>query len=218
MKFFSITLAIICLTLMLTVSSPVGAPDKLSSKPIWRFLEWDVETTKAAARSNGSQGSHADTIIPDSISIGSELSFQEARQLLRFHNKVRADVGVAPVTWSTKLAIYAQEWADHLSSTKCNLEHRPGSGKWKQVHGENLFMGTAGYYCVTDAVSSWASEKKYYCGQPLNSSNWHDSGHYTQIVWKQTTQMGCAKAECDGNMLVVCNYDPPGNYLGEKPY
>ena len=86
------------------------------------------------------------------------------------------------------------------------------------MHGENLFMGTIGYYHVADAVTAWESEKKYYHGQTLNSSNWYDSGHYTQIVWKDTEQIGCAKAECDGNIIVVCNYNPPGNVLGQKPY
>jgi pathogenesis-related protein 1 len=67
-------------------------------------------------------------------------------------------------------------------------------------------------------VKAWESEKKYYSGGALNFSNWHDSGHYTQVVWKDTKEVGCAKAECKGIIIVVCNYDPPGNVLGEKPY
>ena len=157
-------------------------------------------------------------LIADSASIESNLSPKEVQQLIDLHNKARADVGVGPLNWSKELAIYAQQWADHLAFTDCEIKHRPHSGMWKQVHGENLFQGTSGYYGVADAVTMWESEKKYYKGGALNSSNWYDSGHYTQIVWKDTQRVGCAKVECNGRIIVVCNYDPPGNVLGQKPY
>jgi len=156
--------------------------------------------------------------IPDSTSIGSDLTVQEVEDLLQLHNQARAEVGVSPLMWSKELAIYAQEWADHLASTQCRLEHRPPSDREEHEYGENLFMGTAGYYGVADAVKAWEDEKIYYKGEPLNSSNWDDAGHYTQIVWENTKEVGCAKVACKGNIIVVCNYDPPGNILGQKPY
>ncbi|MCJ7547003.1 MAG: CAP domain-containing protein [Deltaproteobacteria bacterium] len=143
---------------------------------------------------------------------------QEVEELLQEHNKARAEVGVGPLHWSKQLAIYAEEWADHLAATKCRMQHRPQSGQWKQEYGENLFMGTAGYYGAADAVKAWVSEKKYYKGGTLTSFNWRASGHYTQVVWKDTKELGCAKVGCKGNIIVVCNYDPPGNFLGQKPY
>jgi uncharacterized protein YkwD len=161
---------------------------------------------------------NAKTTMLDRKAIGSTLTPQEAEQLLQLHNKARQEVGVGPLSWSKGLATYAQEWAVHLALTKCGLEHRPDTGEWRREHGENLFMGTAGYYGVADAVEGWVSEKKYYKGGALTSGNWHASGHYTQVVWKNTRQLGCAKIACKGNIIVVCNYDPPGNFLGEKPY
>jgi len=152
------------------------------------------------------------------VPIGSRLSSEEMRTLLTLHNKARADVGVDPLAWSKSMAVYAQSWADHLASTSCRMEHRPRSGKWKQMHGENLLIGTVGYHGVVDAVKAWEREKSLYHGAALNSSNWYPSGHYTQMVWKTTRYIGCAKAECRGNVIVVCNYDPPGNVLGQKPY
>lgn len=150
--------------------------------------------------------------------IGSRLTAEETGKLITLHNKARADVGVRPLVWSKNLAVYAQSWADHLASTSCRMEHRPYSGKWKQMHGENLLIGTLGYHGVVDAVQAWEREKSVYHGAALNSSNWYPSGHYTQMVWKTTRHIGCAKSECRGNVIVVCNYDPPGNVLGEKPY
>lgn len=150
--------------------------------------------------------------------IGSRLTAKEMGALINLHNKARADVGVGPLAWSKNLAMYAQAWADHLASTNCRLEHRPHSGQWKQKHGENLLIGTVGYHSVVDAVRAWESEKSVYHGEAINSSNWYPSGHYTQMVWKNTSKIGCAKAECRGSVIVVCNYDPPGNVLGQKPY
>jgi len=45
-------------------------------------------------------------------------------------------------------------------------------------------------------------------------------GHYTQVVWKNSTKIGCAGVVCSngGGIIYGCNYDPPGNYSGQKPY
>jgi len=150
--------------------------------------------------------------------IGSRLTPPEVRQLLASHNRVRAEVGIPPLQWSDTLAAYAQEWADHLASTSRRMEHRPHSGRWKQEHGENLFMGTDGYYGVADAVITWEREKFAYDGRAVDQSDVHAYGHYTQLIWRDTKRIGCAKVRCAGNVIVVCNYDPPGNVLGRTPF
>lgn len=215
---FYITFAIVFLPITLNFTLSNSGQDKPASRTIPQFVEWNVDTTTAIAKSDNLRKSNTDTTIIDRSSIGSNLSLQEVQELLRHHNKVRGDVGVGPVTWSKKLAIYAQEWANQLASTNCKLKHRPDAGKWKLEYGENLFMGTIGYYDVANAVKAWESEKQYYRGQTLNPSNWHDSGHYTQMVWKNSKRIGCGKVECNDKIIVVCNYDPPGNILGQKPY
>ncbi len=203
----------------LILASYIASVESLASKKSDNYHHLNcTDTIKAIAQSNGPQKSDSHMTGIDSMSIGSLLTVQEVRQLIRLHNKARRDVYIAPVTWSKKLAIYAQKWANHLASKNCKLRHRPDSGKWKQEYGENLFMGTASYYGVADAVKSWESEKTYYHGQTITLAHLYNSGHYTQIVWKHTKQIGCAKVECNSNIIVVCNYDPPGNILGQKPY
>ena len=206
-------------SLLLILAAYIANADLLSSKRSYNCHHSNcADMTEAIARSDSPLKSNSNITISGSISIGSNLTVQEVQQLMRLHNKARVNVGVSPVIWSKKLSSYAREWADNLASVDCDLRHRPHSGKWKQKYGENLFMGTSGYYGVADAVKSWESEKIYYHGEEINSSNCHDLGHYTQIVWKNTEQVGCAKAECDGNLIVVCNYSPPGNVLGQRPY
>lgn len=157
--------------------------------------------------------------LAENLFSGSRLPLQEAGQIVTLHNMIRAEVGVGPVIWSEKLAAYAQQWVDHLvSSWWCRMKHRPNSGKWQEKYGENLFIGTAGYYGTSDAVMAWAAEKPSYHGGALQSFPRSGAGHYTQMVWRDTTQIGCATGMCRGNLLVVCNYDPQGNIIGQKPY
>lgn len=137
---------------------------------------------------------------------------------VREHNRVRAEVGVGKLTWSDELGRYAQAWADHLAATTCQMAHRPRKGKWKQRYGENLFIGTAGFYSMREAVQSWESEKADYSYGTFTGNSRKPIGHYTQIIWKKTTNFGCGQALCNGNLIVACNYDPPGNYIGQKPY
>lgn len=156
-------------------------------------------------------------IVPDFT--GSKVTMKEAQIALNFHNKVRADVRVIPLAWSPDLAKIAQEWADHLASQGCDMKHRPKDGEWAQKYGENIFWGKGADYSALDASKSWYSEIEHYTYGVLNSSNWSKTGHYTQMVWKKTKQVGIAVAKCaDGAIIIVANYNPPGNYMGESPY
>lgn len=150
---------------------------------------------------------------------GSKISQTAAQEALDHHNKVRADVGAPTLEWSAELSKFAQEWADHLASQGCKMEHRPRSGEWTQKYGENIFWGSASRYTPLDASKSWYSEIKDYTYGPLTSSNWYQTGHYTQMVWKNTTHVGFGVAICSsGAIIIVANYNPPGNYMGQKPY
>jgi pathogenesis-related protein 1 len=166
----------------------------------------------AGGRPNGTAAPHAQKGV-----IGSNLSVEEKRSLMSLHNQLRADVGVARLTWSPELATFAQQWADHLAATSRSVEHRPTSGTWKQLYGENIYMGTASPTAVADAMAMWENEKALFKGQPLSTSDLR-SLHYSQIVWQATTQVGCAAAQFGNNVIVVCNYAPAGNTIGQKAY
>jgi pathogenesis-related protein 1 len=143
----------------------------------------------------------------------SKMSARDIQAITAYHAKVRADVGVGPMKWSAPLAAYAQEWADHLAATACRMVHRT-----EHRYGENLFQGTAGFYTAVDAAKAWETEKKDYPGGALTESTWHPAGHYTQMVWRDTTALGCGEATCNKTLIVACNYDPPGNFIGRRPY
>jgi uncharacterized protein YkwD len=133
-----------------------------------------------------------------------------AKEMIASHNQVRSQVGVGPLTWSPSLAAYAQEWANKLAATG-QFEHRKTSG-----YGENLYWGQGRAASPSNVVTSWANEVSDY---NYSNNNCRDvCGHYTQIVWKNTTEVGCAVAKVRNEEYWVCNYNPPGNYVGQKPY
>jgi pathogenesis-related protein 1 len=130
------------------------------------------------------------------------------------HNEVRAQVGVRPVAWSTELAAYAQKWATNLAAHGCELAHRTDD-----AYGENLFwkMGTPGA-SVKEVVTSWAAEQSSYRHATNTCAAGSTCGHYTQLVWAKTIRIGCGRAACGNQEVWVCNYDPPGNFVGQAPY
>jgi uncharacterized protein YkwD len=156
----------------------------------------------------------------DPKSTGSAMSAREAAAFLDYHNKVRKEVGVEPVKWSNELAEYAQKWADKLAASG-ELEHRPATGEWAQKYGENLAVNQS---ALKGAEAWYAEMKDYTKGTPIPEDfSKFTAGHYTQMVWKGTTKIGAGSAVVQqgrfkGLVVVVCNYDPPGNIIGEKPY
>lgn len=120
-------------------------------------------------------------------------------------NALRVTKGAVPLVWNSTLATYAQVWANN-----CEWMHSGGS------NGENLSAGT-GSFNATDAVTLWTDEESTYNPSSPTAS------HYTQVVWKGSTQLGCAVATCNnligantGNWQYhVCEYYPHGNVIGE---
>ncbi len=133
-----------------------------------------------------------------------------ARDMLAAHNEVRARVHVPPLAWSDRLAAHAQEWAIHLLQEK-QFYHRP-----HPAFGENLFEINGSHALPADVVGVWASEARDYSYSANTCSG--VCGHYTQVIWSHTREVGCAVARDARQEVWVCNYDPPGNWIGERPY
>lgn len=142
----------------------------------------------------------------------------EPRQAwLAAHNAERAEFGVTPLRWSEQLEREAAQWAQRLAREEV-LRH--SSNDERDGRGENLWMGTAGYYSPDQMIAQFADEKRQFRpGQfprVSTTGNWADVGHYTQIVWADTREVGCAAARGARFDILVCRYYPAGNVIGER--
>ena len=141
-------------------------------------------------------------------SVSAESGFD--REMVSAHNEIRAQAGVPPLVWSERLEAVAEDWAKTLLSRR-EFSHRP-NGKL----GENLFAITGARSSTTEVIRAWADEARNY---DYRSNRCSDvCGHYTQIVWRDTKQVGCGVARDNRREIWVCNYDPPGNWVGHRPY
>lgn len=141
------------------------------------------------------------------------------QRILSAHNRERLKLGLQPLQWNSALAQSAQRWADYLAATG-RFEHAPENRAAPE--GENIWAGTKGYYSPDAMVDAWVREKRYfkYGVFPNNSTtgNVEDVGHYTQMVWRATSEVGCAEAASAGEDILVCRYAEAGNYIGERPF
>lgn len=144
-----------------------------------------------------------------------------AARLLAAHNRARAEVGVPPLVWDDELAASAAEWAKYIAGIGA-LVHAPDEGKFADDPGENLWGGTRGAYTPEEMVGLWLSERdRYKPGRfpdVSTTGNLADVTHYTQIVWRRTTRLGCALAEAEQDDFLVCRYLVGGNTMGQRPY
>ncbi|XP_043722081.1 pathogenesis-related protein 1B-like [Telopea speciosissima] len=127
------------------------------------------------------------------------------------HNAARSEVGVGSMTWDDTVAAYAQNYANQRAGD-CNLVHYGGQ------YGENIAW-SSGDMSATDAVKLWVDEKAHYDYNSNSCVEGQQCGHYTQVVWKNSVRLGCGRVTCNsGGTFITCNYDPPGNYVGQRPY
>ena len=175
-------------------------------------------------------------------------SDEEKQLALRTHNdfrrrvaddetrRLKGPVVIPNLIWDDKLAAFAQEWADSEAARLKTLSFEAGRPQHRQnnPNGENLYTGwsTPGTpdRLPVRAVQWWFSEQIYYdvdsstCSAPPNET----CGHYTQVVWAATQRLGCGRSEWQSKnaksetvknqCLWVCNYAPPGNVTGQRPY
>ncbi|KAF9569261.1 PR-1-like protein [Agrocybe pediades] len=145
-------------------------------------------------------------------SIHSRGTRRQADVFLNAHNAIRALHNATALTWSDDLAQKAESWAD-----RCEFKHSNGVLS-DQLYGENIVAGT-GVFPISAAVATFVQDQDKY--DPANPSYLH----FTQVVWKSTTELGCAVARCPGLFdnsiglasLYVCLYNPVGNVIGQAP-
>ena len=124
----------------------------------------------------------------------------ELQTLLDLHNAVRARHCAPPLTWSPAIAAQSQIWAN-----RCAFNHDQSNPL-----GENLAWGTG--LNAREAFGLWYDELRAY---NFAHPGFGPAGHFSQLVWRDSRQLGCAAARCGPDIYWVCRYSPPGNVEGE---
>ncbi len=165
----------------------------------------DFEASILAASKGGKSDVIKNEDKPDK---GNTVSQSFRDNILTRHNFYRKKHSAPDLQWSTEIEKYAQQWADKLASENRMYHRQPNK------YGENIYWISGGDSNGIDAVDAWYSEiKKYNFNKPGFSMA---TGHFTQVVWKGSTLIGCGKAKSkNGGIYVVCNYSTPGNYSGK---
>jgi pathogenesis-related protein 1 len=165
---------------------------------------------------SGSAGPGADAGPPTA----SQQAWLDPQNAVRASPRPAPPSPLAPFTWSDSAAQVAQAWADN-----CVYQHNAGRGE----RGENIAANApVGSWTPANVVAAWAGEVSDYDYANNTCAAGKECGHYTQIVWAGTTRVGCGKATCTTNSpfgsqapqwdFWVCDYEPPGNFVGQKPY
>lgn len=155
----------------------------------------------------------------------------------RAHNAVREYAGLAPLTWSTGLAALAAKRVRKLAEDGCYIRHSPLDERWNesgfQYVGENLYKVINMAPTGVDVVDAWYAEIEDYSYGPVGATCTKQRcasraqppctlGHFTQVMWAESTHVGCARAECPGEeqptFVAVCHYGPGGNIVGRVPF
>ncbi len=206
---FLVVLLLLPLFCLVSTSSPAGS-------------RWPVFTKKRQRHSDGRMLRQ----------VGTAAKMIDRRRMLAAHNRWRAMLGIAALKWSAPLEKKARAWAGTLKAENgCRMKH---SGP-----GENLFWASPLKVTTRrggrvlrvenrvqdisedEAVAGWGNERQWYsyddngCRAPAGKS----CGHYTQMVWRDSIEVGCAMDICpDSSQIWVCNYAPAGNVVGRRPY
>ena len=152
----------------------------------------------------------------------------DATAITKAHNDLRKKYASPALKYSKALEKVAKKWASKLQADGCDMVH--SHGKVGET-GENLFWASA--YKTANAkdpkgkwiwhsklkkvkeqevVQAWYDEVQWYDYETNSCEEGQMCGHYTQVIWNTTTELGCAAMACDDRSQVwVCEYSPPGN-------
>jgi uncharacterized protein YkwD len=194
-----------------STQAPAATSTTATETPTYTATSTEESSSAAAATSSSAS--------PASTSVSSD--YQQG--ILDSHNIHRENASVPSLTWSDDMASIASEIA-----ASCTYAHNTAAGGGG--YGQNIGAGAD-----SSGVAAMITDEMYndeigwypgYGSEP-DMTNFEHWGHYSQIVWKSTTSVGCATQYCPNGLantgsgvspyFTVCNYSPPGMYLPFKP-
>lgn len=151
----------------------------------------------------------------------------QAQIFTQLHNNYRISVNpparcMPLMSWNWSISDTSNAWAK-----QCIWAHSATPNLGENLYATSIRTPNSTNFNVSTPVSLWASEKSYYYYSNNTCATGQICGHYTQLIWDTSKQLGCAFQDCpliknlpwsNGGTIVVCQYSAPGNVIGFKPY
>jgi len=153
----------------------------------------------------------------------------DTKAITKVHNDLRAQYKLRGLKYSKTLEKSAQKWAKKLQKDGCGMVHSHGK---VGAYGENLYWASPMVRTTTRSdgkvskestlqkvkdeavVQAWFDEVKWYDYSTNSCEEGQMCGHYTQVIWNTTRELGCAAMACsDRSQVWVCEYAPAGNIV-----
>ncbi len=135
------------------------------------------------------------------------------KNILIQHNYYRKRHQVDDLIRNSEIEAIAQAYSDKLASTS-GTGHSGNKYNGASL-GENLYYCWGSYQMTVtggEATDAWYNEVSLY---DFNNPGYVKGvGHFTQLVWKGSKQLGCGATCANNYCAVTCNYFPAGNVLG----
>ncbi|CAD1808766.1 Cysteine-rich secretory family protein [Candida parapsilosis] len=182
------------------VATPANTVTPSTSSSELGFTTSSSQAQPSTYSSSSSSSSPSDIYAAIADSDDVDASF--ATDILDAHNQYRAQHQAGDLAWDVDTYNYAKNNADNYDCSGI-LTHTHGQ------YGENL---AAGFKDGPSAVKAWYDE-----GETYDYSTANEYNHFTQVVWKGSTKVGCAYKDCRSTgwgLYIVCEYDPAGNIIG----
>ncbi|CAF0857943.1 unnamed protein product [Adineta steineri] len=169
-------------------------------------------TSSSLSSSSGAGAAAAAAVVPapPKRSTVTQSNNEFVQDALQVHNELRRRHGVESLRLNNDLTKLAQQWANHLASTGTLVHSKT---KYRNVNvGENLRCQS---WSITgkEMTQSWYNECNKY--DYRNPSYQPGTGHFTQVIWKDSQEVGFAQAQGTSMIYAVAMYYPPGNYVGD---
>ncbi|XP_076455129.1 uncharacterized protein LOC143289835 isoform X2 [Babylonia areolata] len=189
-----------------------GSKEK-SKKPFWKSKKSGSSSSDSSPERNSASRDKKAAAAAGKTTCKPQKMTDFHKDCLKAHNTKRALHGSPALSLASDLSEHAQKWAEHLASTD-SFEHSPCTIGGKRV-GENIacrWSSAGADYTGEQVVDQWYEEIKKHNFQSDGSMG---SGHFTQVVWRGSQELGVGKAKTGkGKCIVVCNYRPAGNMRG----
>ncbi|EMG49973.1 RBE1 Repressed by EFG1 protein 1 [Candida maltosa Xu316] len=203
-----------------TSSTSTTPKSSTSTKPTTTSTSKSSTSAKPTTTSSKSTTSSSSTVASSTNidNSGPTEDIQFANDILQIHNYYRDLHQVGPLEWNNTLYEFAKNYANTaFDCSNLQLTHSN-----YPPYGENLAAGYVGgispvqdgwYGSEIGLVPTW---------DPIDYTP--STGHLTQLLWRSSTQLGCARYNCspptnggpNWRQITVCSYYPRGNVIGKN--